>query len=276
MTTTKQQKIRVGLFAVAAGALFGIVLVVFAGLHFWQTHSHYYIVFDDTVYGLEKGADVHVNGIRVGTVTGIGIADDDLTKVRVEIEIRQDAPIRTDTKAILQYAGLTGLKVIDLRGGSLASPRLAPGGIIPVGETAIDKLQDRAERIVDESTELIENANEIVSSTQKVVANLTEVTDPEHLGEIVEQTRAAAANLAQVGAAMRGLIDDNRAGLKASIAAIETAARRTAELVDPTQVKAAVSDLRQASRSFKELAREVRQKPSRLFFSSPAPDRKLP
>ncbi len=276
MTTTKQQKIRVGLFAVVAGALSGIVLVVFAGLHFWEAQTRYYIVFDDTVYGLEKGADVHVNGIRVGTVSEIGIAPDDLKKVRVAIEIRQDAPVRADTKAILQYAGLTGLKVIDLRGGSLSAPRLVPGGIIPVGETTLDKLQQRAERMVDESTELIANANEIVASTQKVVTNLTELTDPKHLGEIVEQTRAAAANLAQVGVAMRGLIEDNRAGLKSSIASIETAAKRTAELVDPTQVKAAVSDLRQASRSFKELAREVRQKPSRLFFSNPAPDRKLP
>lgn len=276
MTTTKQQKIRVGLFAVVAGALLGIVLVVFAGLHFWQSSSRYYIVFDDTVYGLEKGADVHVNGIRVGTVSAIGIASDNLQKVRVEIEIRDDAPVRTDTKAILQYAGLTGLKVIDLRGGSLSAPRLAAGGTIAVGETALDKLQQRAERMVDESTELISNANEIVASTQQVVTNLTELTDPKHLGEIVEQTRAAAASLAQVGGAMRGLIEDNRAGLRSSIAAIETAAKRTAELVDPTQVKAAVSDLRQASRSFKELAREVRQKPSRLFFGSPAPDRKLP
>lgn len=276
MTTTKQQKIRVGLFAVVAGALFGIVLVVFAGLHFWQARSHYYIEFADTVYGLEKGADVHVNGIRVGTISAIGIAPDDLTKVRVTIEIREDAPVRADTKAILQYAGLTGLKVIDLRGGTLSAPPLAPGGVIPVGETALDRLEQRAERMVDESSELIASANEIVASTQQVVANLTELTDPKHLGEIVEQTRAAAANLAQVGASMRELIDENRAGLKASIAAIETAAKRTAELVDPAQVKAAVSDLRQASRSFKELAREVRQKPSRLFFSSPAPDRKLP
>lgn len=276
MTTTKQQKIRVGLFAVVAGALFGIVLVVFAGIHFWQSRATYYVVFDETVYGLEKGADVHVNGIRVGTVTAIGISHDDLTKVRVTIEIREDAPIRADTKAILQYAGLTGLKVIDLRGGTLSAPRLPPGGVIAVGETTLDRLEERAELMVDESTELISNANEIVASTQQVVTNLIEVTDPKHLGEIVEQTRAAAASLAQVGAAMHGLIEDNRASLESSIAAIETAARRTAELVDPAQVKAAVSDLRQASRSFKELARELRQKPSRLFFSSPAPDRKLP
>ena len=45
---------------------------------------------------------------------------------------------------------------------------------------------------------------------------------------------------------------------------------------DNQPVRAAMMDLRQASRTFKELAREVRQKPSRLLFSSPAPDRKLP
>ena len=72
MTTTRQQKIRVGLFAVVAGALFGVVLVVFAGLHFWQERTRYYIVFDDSVFGLEQGADVYVNGIRVGTVAEIG------------------------------------------------------------------------------------------------------------------------------------------------------------------------------------------------------------
>jgi hypothetical protein len=35
-------------------------------------------------------------------------------------------------------------------------------------------------------------------------------------------------------------------------------------------------DLRQASRSFKELARDVRQKPSRLLFSTTPSERKLP
>ena len=39
---------------------------------------------------------------------------------------------------------------------------------------------------------------------------------------------------------------------------------------------ARIADLRQASRNFKELAREVRQRPSRLLYSSPAPERKLP
>ncbi len=276
MTTTKQQKIRIGLFAVAAGALFALVLVVFAGVHFWKPRDRYYVEFDSTVYGLEDGADVFLNGIRVGKVAGIGLSPHDLSHVRVALDINEDAPIRTDTTAILQFAGITGLKVIDLRGGTYAAPKLRPGGTIPVGETMLDKLEDRGMAIVDQSQQLMERANAIVAKADAIVTNLSTATDTANLGEIMAQTRTTAAHLAQASASLRGLIDENRASLRASVAAIEETARRTADLVDGNQVKAAVADLRQASRSFKELAREVRNRPSKLLFSKPEPDRKLP
>ena len=276
MSTTKQQKIRIGLFAVAAGALFALVLVVFAGLHFWQSRHRYYVEFDSSVYGLEKGADVFINGIRVGKVGDIGLAPHDIRLVRVALDVNEDAPVRTDTTAVLQFAGITGLKVIDLRGGTLAAPKAPPGTTLAVGETILDKLEDKGMKIVDQSVELMERANSIVAKSEKIVDNLAQVTDPAQMGDIMAQTRAVAANLAHASASLRGLIDENRAGLKASVAAIEETAKRAADLVDGNQVKAAVADLRQASRSFKEMAREVRQKPSKLLFSKPEADRKLP
>jgi phospholipid/cholesterol/gamma-HCH transport system substrate-binding protein len=276
MTTTKQQKIRIGLFAIAAGALLAVVLVVFAGLHFWKERNRYYVEFDSTVYGLEKGADVFLNGIRVGKVGGIRLAPHDIRHVQVALDVNEDAPIRTDTRAVLQFAGITGLKVIDLRGGSLAAPKLAAGGTIPVGETILDKLEQKGTALVDQSQQLIERANSIMAKTDTLVENLSSATDTANLGEIMAQTKITAGHLAQASASLRGLIDENRASLKASVAAIEETAKRTADLVDNNQVKAAVADLRQASRSFKELAREVKNRPSKLLYSRPVPDRKLP
>ena len=276
MSTTKQQKIRIGIFAVVTGALLAIVLVVFAGLHFWHARTRYYVEFDSTVYGLEKGADVFLHGIRVGKVGNIALSPHDMRYVRVAIDVDDGTPVRTDTTAVLQFAGITGLKVIDLRGGSYAAPKLAEGGTIAVGETVLDKLEHRATHLADESAELLERANTIVAKTERIVDNLTQITDPEQMGDVVAQTRAVATNLAQASASLRVLVDENRAGLRASVAAIEQTAKRAAELVDGNQVKAAVADLRQASRSFKELAREVRQRPSRLLYSKPEPDRKLP
>jgi len=276
MTTTKPQKIRLALFAIGAGALLAIVLIVFAGLHFWKDRTKYHIVFDHSVYGLDHGAEVFFNGVRVGNVTGIQIDPQDTSNVRVDIEVKSSAPIQADTTAILRFAGITGLKVIDLHEGKEQTPKLAANSRIEEGETLFDKLEERAQQIADQTTEMLERANRIIGQAEAVAVNLTALTDPSQLGALIDQTRATAANLAGASAALKGLVDDNRAGLKASIASIELAAKRTADLVDNGQLRAAVSDLRQASRSFKELARDVKAKPSRLLFSSPAPDRKLP
>jgi len=112
---TKTHKIRVGLFVTITAALLAVVLVVFGGLRFWEHKAHYTILFDDTVMGLESGAQVYLNGIKIGRVDKIEVAPNDLRKVQVSITIAADAPIHSDTVAMLQYAGITGLKVIDLR-----------------------------------------------------------------------------------------------------------------------------------------------------------------
>lgn len=274
--TTKQQKVRIGLFAVVACVLAAVVLVVFAGIHFWKAEDRYYIVFDKSVFGLEPGADVHLNGIRVGKVAEIKLSPDDPSRVRVAIEVDKGTPVRLDTKAVMQMAGITGLKVIDLRGGTAGSPAMPIGGTISAGQGIFDKLEQQAEKLVDESTELLAKANRIMERADGVVANLDQITDPKELGDIVAHTKQTARNLQQASASLKGLVDENRAGLKSSIAAVELTAKRAADLVDTDQVKAVVADLRQASRNFKELTREVRQKPSRLIFSNPEPDRKLP
>lgn len=288
MTTTKQQKIRIGLFAVITGGLLGLVLVVFGGVHFWHDRSHYSIVFGDTVYGLEGGAEVYLNGVRVGSVDDVSIDRQDIRRVRVELEVDDDTPVRADTKAYLQIAGITGLKVIDLRGGSPAAAQLADGAIIPVGETTLDKLERQASDMADQAAELMTRANHIVKRADDVVDQLA---GP--LGDV-------STNLAHATQALDATIRENRAAVKTTLAEVSQAAHATSELIDGrvtglvtsagdvigqlhdairndnTQLRSAMIDLRQASRTFKELARDVRQKPSRLLFSKPEPDRRLP
>src|SRR5690606_22342655 len=137
-------------------------------------------------------------------------------------------------------------------------------------------LEEQSEVMLAQTTRLLERANAIAAKTEEIITNFAEVTESENLDEIAAQTRATAKNLARASASLRELVDENREGLSTTIAAIEHAARRASELVDSNQVRGAIADLRQASRSFKELAREVRQRPSRLLYSPPAPERKLP
>jgi phospholipid/cholesterol/gamma-HCH transport system substrate-binding protein len=289
--TSKAQSIRVGLFATATLVLIAVVLVVFGGLRFWDASERYRIVFDTSVIGLEPGAQVYLNGVKVGTVDSVGVERSDLRKVAVAIQVARDTPIRTDTRAMLQLAGITGLKVIDLRDGTPTAPPLPPGSEIQAGASLLDRLETRAQTIIDQSAALMARAAVLTE-------NLIAVTEPAKL---------AATNLAELSGSLKGMIDENRAGLRQSVttlrqslAAFHDTANGVSQLVDGQvaglvasagdavssfkrllvanegTLRAAVFDLREASRSFKELARDVRQKPSRLLFSNAPAERKLP
>ena len=265
-------------------------------MRFWEKHTSYRIVFGGSVMGLEKGATVYLNGIKVGRIDEIEFSQQDLSKVVVEISVRRDTPIHTDTKALLSMAGITGLKVVDLQDGSLASPLLPPDGVIAQGQTTLDKIESQAKTIADSSVQLMKRANQIVD-------NLVTITDPNKYSaveEILAQTRNTSQNLAAMTGALQAMVTENRSALKKTLASVEGAARSASEMLDGQvnglvvnagdfvsdlknlirnnegQLRSAMFDIRQASRSFKELARDVRARPSRLLFSNDPGERKLP
>ena len=294
-TSARNRKIKVGLFAVGAIALVGLVLIVFGGMRFWRDKVAYRVVVPDSVWGLERGAGVFHNGIRVGTVENMQTASDDLDKVVVSIEVDNATPVRTDTEAVLRYVGITGLKIVDLRGGSLAAPALARGGTIRLGETMLDEAARRALEVMRQSDELVASAVRVLERTEEVMANVAEVTDPETLAAIdavLANARQTSANLARTSQTLDAIVDENRVALKASLASIEDASRGVVQVVgsidaivtdvagvvstNETQLQSAVNDIRQATRSFRDLARDLKARPSRLLFSKAAKDRKLP
>ncbi len=266
--TSKAQKVRVGAFTLIAAAMATFVLIVFGGLRLWGRRDHYRIVLSSSVMGLDEGAPVYLDGIKVGQVDDLAIAHDDLRKVVIDIELDRGAPVRTDTRAHLSLTGLTGLKAIELSGGTLAAPPLAPGGTIGEGGAPLDKVQRAAQVIADRSTELVEKAD-------RVMDNLAQLTDPSRMvtiDETLAQLKLAATNLAAASASWRNApvtrLTGDADALVAQVRALVTA--------NEGAVRAAVFDLREASRSLKETAREVRQRPSRLLFSGAPKDRALP
>jgi phospholipid/cholesterol/gamma-HCH transport system substrate-binding protein len=290
MAMAHTHHLRVGAFAAIAIGLAGLVLIAFGGLALHDTSQRYSVVFNDSVYGLDPGADVYLNGVKVGTVEKIAVGDD-IRQVVVTLKLNNATPVRTDTHALLTFAGITGLKIIDLRDGTPASPPLAPGSRIAVGAGLLDKLETQAQTIADQSTALLTRANKLTDNLVTVTADLGKITEP---------AVRAANNMVKVSESLGAMVDENRAALRGTLAEVQKAAGSTSQLMD-TQVpqlvgragdiigelkalltssegplRAAVFDLRQASRSFKDFARDVRQKPSRLLFSSDPEERKLP
>jgi phospholipid/cholesterol/gamma-HCH transport system substrate-binding protein len=121
--------------------LFIIVLSLGVALAFvWLSRSGhrddmlYRIHFDESVSGLSIGDPVKFRGVDVGTVKAMSLDPTDPQKVQVDVALRKDAPVKTDTKASLKLKGITGVLFIELSGGSPKSQMLAaatPDGRVP-------------------------------------------------------------------------------------------------------------------------------------------------
>jgi phospholipid/cholesterol/gamma-HCH transport system substrate-binding protein len=94
----------------------------------------YRIHFADSVSGLALGDPVKFRGVDVGTVKTMALDRENPRLVQVEVRLRRDTPVMTDTKASLQMKGITGVVFIELNGGDPAKQTLVaatPQGQIP-------------------------------------------------------------------------------------------------------------------------------------------------
>jgi phospholipid/cholesterol/gamma-HCH transport system substrate-binding protein len=170
---TRAPYVMIGLFVLAvAAAGFGFVYWLHntGGL---SERTVYQVRFENTVSGLLTGAAVLFNGIRVGEVTALDLDAADPQRVTATIAVAASTPVRADTKAGLDFQGLTGVPVVTLQGGSVPLDRGAgPPGKPPIlvadplaGQSMTSAARDALRRL---DTILSDNAEPI----RGTIANL--------------------------------------------------------------------------------------------------------
>jgi phospholipid/cholesterol/gamma-HCH transport system substrate-binding protein len=118
----------IGLFVLA------VIATVF-GFVYWlhntgglTERAYYRIRFEHSVSGMLVGATVLFNGIRVGEVTDLKLDPATPNQVVTTIGVTAGTPIRADTKAGIEFQGLTGVAVVALDGGNPKAPALVATG----------------------------------------------------------------------------------------------------------------------------------------------------
>jgi phospholipid/cholesterol/gamma-HCH transport system substrate-binding protein len=156
----------IGVFTLAViAAAFGFMLW-FSGAEKPGGRMPYKIIFAGSVSGLSEGGVVLFNGVRVGAVTKISLLPQDPSRVDALIDVDAKAPVRTDTKARLEYTGLTGVASVALTGGATDSPRLptspqAPG-VIVADPSEYQDLVHAARRVANQASDFFARANHLI------------------------------------------------------------------------------------------------------------------
>ncbi len=150
--------------------------------------DEYTIYFSESISGLNVGSTIKYMGYEVGTVKDIKINSKNSEEIKIEVQIQKGTPIKEDNFAILGNLGITGLKYIELKGGSNYSELLAPNEfgvkIIKSKKSALTSFVDSSENITKEivillaqakkilNDENIENLSSIMNSGQKSMENI--------------------------------------------------------------------------------------------------------
>ncbi len=114
----------IGLFVVVIiGAVFGFVYWLHntGGL---VERTYYRVRFQHSVSGMLVGAAVLFNGIRVGEVADLKLDPENPQRITATIAVAAATPVRADTKAGIDFQGLTGVAVVTLNGGDPKAPKL--------------------------------------------------------------------------------------------------------------------------------------------------------
>ncbi|MGE0562939.1 MAG: MlaD family protein [Pseudolabrys sp.] len=152
-------------FAVIAG-VFGFVYWLHQSAGSRESVA-YRVIFSGAVTGLRVGAPVLFNGIRVGEVSGLGLTDNP-AEVAATIAINPTTPVRSDTRVTLEYAGLTGIASVSLKGVKQASPPLdRKSGVPPTMRADPNAGQDMSQAV----RETLTRADAILLENQESLRN---------------------------------------------------------------------------------------------------------
>ncbi|HEV7910175.1 MAG TPA: MlaD family protein [Methylocella sp.] len=154
-----------GVFTLAViAAAFGFVLW-FSGAEKPGGRTTYKIIFTGSISGLSDGGVVLFNGVRVGAVTKIDLVPQDPSRVFALIEVDAKVPVRTDTRARLEYTGFTGVASVALTGGALDAPPLpATQGpaVIVADRSEYQDLVETARRVATQASDFFTKTNRLI------------------------------------------------------------------------------------------------------------------
>ena len=152
----------------------------------------YMIYFKESVSGLNIDSPVKFKGVQVGKVENISINPKNSQEIKIKMSVIENTPIKKDNYATLGTLGLTGLKYIELKGGSKDSNLIQENKynerVINSKISVLGNLENSSKDISKQLTQLliqtrilfsnenINNFSELLNASKQTAVNTQEIT----------------------------------------------------------------------------------------------------
>ncbi len=164
-----------GLFILGL-ALAATVFAIWLGSPGRHDDVLYRIHFAESVSGLAVGDPVKFRGVDAGTVKSIINDPDNAQLVQVDVRLRNETPVKTDTRASLAIKGITGVIYVELNGGAKTAKTLL--AVTPPGQLPeIPSEKSGLKAMLDELPKVVAKFSAIEDQTKKVVTDIGALTD---------------------------------------------------------------------------------------------------
>jgi phospholipid/cholesterol/gamma-HCH transport system substrate-binding protein len=188
---TKINFFKIGLFVITL--VISLLFIVFwLGKYGFEKKKfdEYSIYFQESVAGLNIGSSIKYKGFDVGSVSEIKLNPSNSEEIQVDISIKKGTPIKEDNYAFLGNLGITGLKSIELRGGSNNSKLLEPN------EYGLKVIHSETSTL----TNLVDSTTDITNELTIVLGQIKKLLNDENIKSIsttLVKTQNSMANIEQ-------------------------------------------------------------------------------
>jgi phospholipid/cholesterol/gamma-HCH transport system substrate-binding protein len=217
----KREQAFVGLFVLVAVALLLVTIFSLTGF-FSRAQPTYHAKFG-FAGGLEPGAEVRYSGgPKDGRVTAVAIDPNDPALIDVTFSVDSKVPVKTDSHVKIQSLSPLGDNHLEIVPGTAAAPLAKPGSYL-TADPYIDfsALTAKLNDLAPGAQQLIGSLNERVTELKVTISRVNDLLN--------DQNRAnVSVSLAEV----RGLLTDNRAQIKTTIANLNAASIKISPLLD--------------------------------------------
>ena len=158
---------RVGIFVLAALAVFVYMGFHIGAFRFDRANYNTYTLNFKDISGLSRKADVKIAGVKVGWVENVTLSADEQMQAQAEIMIRKEYVLYGDSHAMVRQEGFLGPKFIEIIPGDPLLQQLQSGDSLgrPSQEpVSVDELFHQFKKIATHVEDVTQSFKEVVGS----------------------------------------------------------------------------------------------------------------